>query len=259
MALEPIIVSLLLSFGLNGLIYILAFTFQTDKLTDGTYSATFLLIAWYLFKQGEPQYYRIIIAAMVSLWAVRLGGYLAYRIFKKGRDVRFDQMRPVWWRFGGFWLLQAVSVWIISLPFVIALGQSGTAVYEAQSKAALMIGVILFLIGWLIEWRADAQKSKFKSNALNQNQLITTGLYNWVRFPNYLGEILVWVGIFISCIPVLEGWQWLSIISPLWIIYLLTRISGIPLLIEVQDKKYGQQEAYKNYIKKTKKLVPRVY
>ena len=259
MDLPPIIFALLLSLGINLVSYLIAFALQTDKITDGTYSLTFIVIATVLFRQGEGQYYRILITLMPIMWALRLGTYLVSRIIKKGRDVRFDEMRPVWWRFGGFWLLQAVSVWIISLPFVIALGQSGLIAHEALGELALTIGFIIFLLGWFIEWRADAQKNKFKSNVLNHHQFIATGLYKWVRFPNYLGEILVWVGIFISCTPVLAEWQWISIISPLWIILLLTKISGIPLLIKVQDKKYGQLEAYKSYVKKTKKLVPGVY
>lgn len=256
---EPIVISFIISLGLNLAIYLLAFALQTDKLTDGTYALTFILIAALLFQRGEVQYYRILLAILPIIWGLRLGTYLVTRILEKGRDVRFDAMRPVWWRFGGFWLLQALSIWIISLPFVIALGQSGWSVHKALGAPAVTIGVVVFLLGWLIEWRADAQKQRFKKKKENKGTFISTGLYRWVRFPNYLGEILMWVGIFITCTPVLEGWQWLTIISPLWVIILLTKISGIPLLIKVQDKKYEGMETYREYVKGTRKLIPGVY
>ena len=256
---DPIITSLLISLSINFVAYLIAFVLQTDKLTDGTYALSFIAIAVVLLQQGEIQYYRLIIALLVLLWALRLGSYLVSRIIKKGRDVRFDAMRKVWWRFGGFWLLQTLSIWVISLPFVIALGQSGINVHRALGSPALTIGVITFILGWLIEWRADAQKSRHKMKKENQRKFISTGLYKWVRFPNYLGEILIWFGIFIACTPVLSGWQWLSRISPMWVAILLTKISGIPLLVKVQDKKYGQMDAYKEYIAKTKKLIPGIY
>jgi steroid 5-alpha reductase family enzyme len=120
-----------------------------------------------------------------------------------------------------------------------------------------IIGVVIWLLGWIIESIADFQKFKFKQK--NPDSFFNGGLYSKVRHPNYLGEILVWIGIFIFTIPSLDGWAWLSIISPIWIVVLLVKISGIPLLEDKAWKKYGDNPEFKKYLKNSWRLIPGLY
>lgn len=259
--LHPLLLGLLLAVSLNLLAFLIAFLLQTDKLTDLTYSATFVLIVLLLFfLYGDYSHpYRILLAAMPILWALRLGSYLFIRILGKGKDDRFDDIRPVWWKFGGFFLLQGVSVWIISLPFILALSAA-----KVQSTAAILsnylyLGVGIFLIGLMLESIADAQKYKFKTNPENDGKFMNQGLFSIVRFPNYAGEILVWTGIFIAASPTFSGWNWVAIISPIWIAFLLIKVSGVPQLEAAHEEKYGDSAAFQQYKKETDKLIPGVY
>jgi len=258
---NPILFSLLLSVGLNFLVFLLAFKLQTDKLTDITYSATFVLLAAYFWTENSsPTHpFFLFLFLMPIVWAIRLGSYLFRRVLIKGRDHRFDEMRPVFIKFGAFWLLQAISVWIIALPFILALNADLIEANKALNSPLLPIGFFLWLVGFLIETIADYQKFHFRQNPQNNGRFMSEGLFSIVRFPNYLGEMLVWVGIFVAIIPILQSWEWLSIISPLWICFLLLKVSGIPYLEASNEKRYGAFKEFQIYKKSTKKIIPGVY
>ena len=116
--------------------------------------------------------------------------------------------------------------------------------------------MIIWLLGFIIEIVSDEQKRKFRLNTENQNSFINSGLWAWSQHPNYFGEILLWIGITVIALPVLQGWQFITLISPVFIIILLTQISGVRLLELRGKKKWGDNEEYKNYIKNTSVLIP---
>jgi steroid 5-alpha reductase family enzyme len=90
--------------------------------------------------------------------------------------------------------------------------------------------VLLWVLGWALEVIADAQKSRFNADVANRGRFINTGLWSRSRHPNYFGEILLWVGVAVVAFPVLHGWQYVTLLSPFFVAFLLTRVSGIPLL-----------------------------
>lgn len=141
-----------------------------------------------------------------------------------GKDSRFDDFRNSKSGFLKFWILQSVSIWIIALPVMTGL--------LVQTLTLTIPAVLLWLCGWLLESASDWQKFTFKSSN-NNSDFINTGLYSSIRHPNYLGEILVWLGIFWYVAPSLSGWMWWSIISPAWVIILLVKVSGIPIIEKV--------------------------
>ncbi|MEM9656608.1 MAG: DUF1295 domain-containing protein, partial [Actinomycetota bacterium] len=94
---------------------------------------------------------------------------------------------------------------------------------------------------------ADRQKSTWRADPANAGTFITGGLWSWSRHPNYFGEFLLWVGIAIIAIPVLQGWQYLTLLSPVFVYVLLNRISGVPLLERKADRKWGGQEDYETF------------
>jgi len=103
---------------------------------------------------------------------------------------------------------------------------------------------------------ADRQKSHFKADSQNDGRFINTGLWSWSRHPNYFGEIVLWIGVAVITLPVLQGWQWLTLISPVFITLLLTRISGVPMLEARADEKWGGQEDYEIYKRSTSVPIP---
>jgi steroid 5-alpha reductase family enzyme len=246
---------------LNAIMFFFAFRMQTDKLTDITYSVSFISLALYASLQGAvfASLGKILITALILLWAIRLGWFLLSRVTALGKDERFDQIRINKKRFFRFFMLQGVSSWIISLPFLLRMSQSqGDSSFD-HLHTLEWVGIILATMGFIIEALADHQKSAFKDTPGNRGTLYTEGLYKSIRYPNYLGEIIFWVGIFIACIPYLHGFGWLSIVSPIIIILLLLLVSGIPLLEKSRAEKYGADPVYQSYMKRTKKIIPGIY
>ena len=116
-------------------------------------------------------------------------------------------------------------------------------------------GIAVWTIGIVIEIVADRQKSAFRANPANKGKFIDTGLWAWSRHPNYFGEIVLWTGMAIIAVPVLEGWQWATLISPVFVYFLLTRVSGVPMLEASADERWGGQDDYEAYKRNTPVLV----
>ncbi len=249
--LNILIISLTLIVVINIAAYFWAFKHQKDSITDLTYNASFIIAGWMiLFLYGDFTKGSVILMTMVTLWAGRLGIFLFNRIHQMGKDDRFDSFRSDPIGFLKFWLLQSISIWIISIPVLIYVSKQG-------EQPFLMAGLFIWLTGWFIESIADYQKFQFKKK--NPKVYYKEGLYAIVQYPNYLGEILCWVGVFVFVFPALHAWEYASIISPLWIIYLLVGVSGIPLLEKKARKRYGGQEEVMAYKRQTPKLIPFIY
>ena len=119
------------------------------------------------------------------------------------------------------------------------------------------MGIAIWASGMLIEIVADRQKSNFKADPDNAGRFINVGLWAWSRHPNYFGEILLWTGMAIVAVPVLQGWQWATLISPVFVAFLLMKVSGVPLLEAKADKRWGGQDDYEDYKRRTPVLVPK--
>jgi len=249
-------ISALIAFGINWLAFIPAYLAQTEKFYDLTGSLTYLTViitAAFLSDIGD-NFRAILIVALVSIWTLRLGTFLYRRILKDGgRDGRFDQIKPNFLRFLTAWTLQALWVFLTL--------SAGLAVLTSTVNLSLgiyaYVGVAIWIIGFSIEVIADRQKTEFKAIKENKGKFISTGLWAYSRHPNYFGEIVLWIGIFIIAIPVLEGWQWATIISPIFVYCLLNYVSGVNLLEKIADERWGGQEDYETYKAQTSVLIPR--
>lgn len=251
------IAALLISICFNVILFIPAYLLKTDKLTDISYSLTFIIVATYLFvlNSGFNTVVSTILYLMICFWALRLGGYLFYRIHKIGRDRRFDNIRPHFVKFLKFWLLQGITVFIVLVPSILLL-EKGNLFFENFS----IIGMGLFLFGLLYEAFADGQKFKFILNPNNKNTFIHNGLWKYSRHPNYFGEICVWFGVYLYCVcylPLLE--VGISIVSPIFIFLLLRYVSGVSLLEKAADLKFGQNPDYISYKNNTPRLLPKFW
>jgi steroid 5-alpha reductase family enzyme len=249
---NPFIFSALASVAVNGLFFAYAATRKTDVVTDLSYSLSFALVSivLMLWNMSAPLV-ALVPALLTVLWALRLGGYLFTRIIKIKVDHRFDSMRDSVWRFSHFWMLQALTVCIVLLPVTASIA-SGV---KPRSLGVFEIaGIVLWVVGFVIEVLADAQKSAFKKSGTSG--VITTGLWSWSRHPNYFGEALLWWAIFIYAVPSLSGFLWVSLIGPVFISFLLLFVSGIPLLEKSADEKYGSDPAYREYKQRTSIFFP---
>ena len=191
----------------------------------------------------------------ILFWTLRLGLFLFLRVKRDKKDVRFIHIKKSFSTFLMVWHLQGLWVFICCLPAIISM-YSNTFV---ELGFFFYLGSILWIFGFLLETIADHQKYVFKKNKLNKDKFISKGLWSISRHPNYFGEIILWLGLYIVSFPVLTGLQHLAIISPLFVYILLTRISGINLLEEIGDKRWGSNIDYKNYKKNTPILFPKLF
>lgn len=120
-----------------------------------------------------------------------------------------------------------------------------------------LVGFLVWFLGFAIEVSADRQKSRFRADPRNASKFINVGLWSWSRHPNYFGEIVLWIGVAFIALPTLNGWQLLTLISPIFVTILLTQVSGIPLLEAHADAMWEGQAEYENYKSRTSLLIPR--
>lgn len=243
----------LLAFAINWLVFIPSNAAKTEKYYDLTGSITYVtVIVVALVLSGDLDARALIAATMVIIWAVQLGTFLFRRIRNDGKDGRFDQIKTNPLRFLVAWTIQ--GLWIL-LTAAAALAIITTTGRQNVGWIAF-VGIALWMAGFAIEVVADRQKSKFKKDPDNEGRFISTGLWAWSRHPNYFGEITLWTGMAIMALPVLSGWQWVTLISPVFVTILLTRISGIPALERRADERWGDEEAYQRYKAATPVLIP---
>ena len=243
-----------LSFGINWLVFLHAYAAQTERYFDLTGSLTYLsVVGLALGLSGEADSRSLLLGGMVAIWAARLGSFLFARIRRDGSDGRFDALKPSLPRFLMTWTLQ--GLWVL-LTLACALAAITTARPLPLGGFALAGGVV-WLVGFGIEVLADREKQRFRADPANRDRFIRSGSWAWSRHPNYFGEITLWFGVALVTLPVLSGWQYATLISPVFVYVLLTRISGIPLLESRGKKKWGSDPEYQAYRKRTPVLFPR--
>lgn len=244
-----------LAFLINWLAFIPAYRSQTEKYYDLTGTLTYLSVTTFaLVLSGRTDVRSVLLAALVMIWAIRLGTFLFRRIQQSGKDDRFDKIKPDFFRFLNAWGIQALWVTLTSAPAIIAI----TSMKRTELGIFAIIGLLLWLVGFIIEVVADYQKTQFRKNPDNKGKFIQTGLWSRSRHPNYFGEIVLWTGVTIIAIPALQGWQWVALISPVFVTLLLTRVSGVPMLEAKAEKKWGGQPDYESYKAQTPVLIPKL-
>ena len=235
------------------LIFIPSYIFETEHYFDLTGSLTYVSVTLLaILFTVDISLRDVLLALFVWIWAFRLGSFLFIRVKKAGSDGRFDLMKKDFWWFLMTWTIQ--GLWVF-LTLAMAL-----AAITSESKMAIdifaIVGTLIWIFGFSIEVIADQQKTNFKDDPANKDKFINVGLWSWSRHPNYFGEMVLWIGIALIAFPVLIGWQLVALISPIFVIFLLTKISGVTMLESRGNKKWGDDEEYKNYIKNTSVLIP---
>ena len=245
---ENVLRVVILAFLIQWVAYIPAYVFQTEKFYDLTGSLTYLSVTWYalILASGDfanANLANTVIVLLISLWALRLGSFLFMRIHKDGEDKRFRTIKPSATQFFMTWTLQGLWVSLCSMCALTAISSDTGVVVNAM----FYFGLGLFVLGFSTEIVADNQKSKFRSFPENRDKFITTGLWAKSRHPNYFGEIVLWAGIAVMSFSSLEGWQYLTLISPIFTYILLVYVSGVRMLEARADIKWGHDENYKKY------------
>ena len=250
---------LVMIFVIQWLAYIPAFLFKTEKFYDLTGSLTYITaILFALYSTNTPQNLdlgSLIIGIAIILWAIRLGSFLFMRIHKDKKDGRFDSIKTSFSQFFMTWTLQGMWVFICSSAALVAIANpTGVPV-----NSVFIIGLALFILGFVVEIIADNQKSAFRSIPENKDAFINEGLWARSRHPNYFGEITLWTGITVMGISTFEGMNYLALFSPIFSYLLLNYVSGVRMLEHRGQKKWGHLDAYKTYKESIPKLIPKIF
>lgn len=242
-----------IAFIVQWFLFIPAYVFQTERYFDLAGSLTYIsLVVAALYLSGARDPRSLIIGGLVVIWACRLGTFLFRRVSADGEDGRFRTIKPDFLQFLMTWTIQ--GLWV---SVTLAAGLAAMTVYEHKPIGLLgVIGISLWVFGFVVEVVADKQKSKFRR--AQPGEFITTGLWQYSQHPNYLGEIILWLGIAVLALPVLQGWQHATLISPVFVFFLLTKVSGIRMLEFRANKRWGEDPEYQIYRSNTPALVPRL-
>ncbi len=246
--------AIILAFLIHWLLFIPAYLFKTEKFFDLSGSLTYISVITYVLISSDNfknKFGSIILALLICIWAIRLGTFLFFRIKKAGEDKRFREIKISFTRFFMVWTLSGMWVSLCSLCALTAIASSDGVI----TNDIFYIGLITFLIGLSIEIIADRQKTRFRKDPKNTDKFINQGLWSKSRHPNYVGEITLWAGVAIMSFSSLEGWQYASLISPIFTYILLVYVSGVPQLTESGQKKWGHLRTYQDYLKNTPTLI----
>lgn len=241
----------LISMAFAGIVFWLISLVKKDvSVVDTLWSLFFIIACVYFFTQLDELSLRAqALFAMVIAWGLRLAGYITIRHWSHEEDHRYQTIREnnsPGFEYKSLYLIfgfQTVVAWIIAMP--LFYGMSTDAAFGWLD----LLGIALWFVGMYFEVVGDYQLWKFKSDASNKGKILTGGLWQFTRHPNYFGEFLIWWGYF--CIAISSGAYWI-VISPLLMSFLLLKFSGVVHL----EKTMKARPGYEGYMKNTNAFFP---
>ena len=240
-------------FFLQWIVFIPSYFLSTEHFFDLTGSVTFITVSILAFIMNDSKNLRqFIVLVLIMIWDLRLGSFLFLRIRKAGEDSRFTIIKKDFLVFFLTWNLQGLWVLFTLFGALTILTSNNNQNFGILD----IIGILIWIIGFVIEVVSDRQKSEFKSHESNDGKFIQSGLWKYSRHPNYFGEILIWTGIAIIGISVYSGFGWLGLISPFFVFVMLNYISGVRLLEKQAEERWGGNDLYQSYKSKTPVLFP---
>lgn len=248
----PLFYCTLTTLGIHWTIACISIYLKTEKFFDITGTVAVLSMIYVAISHTYNLSSRaIILASLCCIWTIRLGIFLLYRVHKRKKDRRFDQIKEsksdflITWELSAAWTLITISCALCAM----------TSAKEATIKSIDYILIFGWLAAFTTEVCADYQKNKFKDKK-TKNQFIQTGLWKYCRHPNYFGEITMWIFIAGLALPSLHSAAYVTLASPLFVYWLLTKVSGINILEAQNEKQYGHLAEYQKYKAQTPKLLP---
>ena len=240
--------------GVMTLLWVLSLIIKDSSIVDIFWGSGFVLAAFfyaYLIGFEKMNIRQLVLLAMVGIWGIRLTTYLGIRNIGKGEDFRYVQWRKEsgknWWWVSllRVFFLQGVLLWIISSLFVPAFLTGGGLQFLDY------IGIALWAIGLFFEAVGDFQLMRFKKDPENNGKVMNTGVWRYTRHPNYFGDALLWWGFF--CFALANPHGWVFVFCPIFMTFLLLKISGVAMLEKSLKK---SKPKYAEYIKNTSAFIP---
>lgn len=249
---EIFLLSGIIIFTYMVLFFMLAQALKDNGIVDIGWGIGFIFLSTVLvFLDLDITPRQFILYILILIWGFRLAIHIYFRNEGKPEDFRYANWRREWGKYAvvraffQVFMLQGFFMFIIALPIIMVNLESGSSITYID-----IIGIIIWLIGFYFEAVGDYQLLQFKKSAENKGKIITSGLWKYTRHPNYFGECVMWWGVFI--ISISSGNYYISIISPFILTWLITRVSGVPML----EAKYKDNKEFVEYAKKTNAFLP---
>ena len=238
--------------------------YHLDLIGTGVFAVAALTVG------GRGDLRQSISSVGVAIWATKLSSFLFYRALQNKRDMRLDETLSTTTGAFGFWMISFLWGFIVSLPHTIACGVP-LAGRPAFGGWVTYTGMATFVIGLALESAADAQKWMFKRDPSTRNKFCDAGVWQISQHPNWLGNLMVWTGIFLFNAPTLLaasplGAGWLrrggrlagAALSPLFLLALFyaQATDVIANAVNLADKKYGADPRYQQYVKSVPLVLP---
>ena len=243
-------------FAIQIIVFIPSFIFRTEHYYDLTGGITYIstvVIALILKNSYQAiDLISLLLGSMVIIWATRLSSFLFLRVKKSGEDVRFKKIKHSFSWFLMTFMLQGMWVFMCIFPALIVISS-----FNSEINNYAIVGSIVWLFGFLFEIIADNQKSNF--NKFNKGEFISNGLWSITRHPNYFGEFILWLGITIASLGYIDNYKYVLLLTPIFVYLLLTRVSGVNLLEEIGEKRWGNSKEYQKYKEKTPLFFPKLF
>ena len=243
-------------FAIQIIVFIPSFIFRTEHYYDLTGGITYIsTVVMALILKNSYQgidLISLLLGSMVIIWATRLSSFLFLRVKKSGEDVRFKKIKHSFSWFLMTFMLQGMWVFMCIFPALIVISSINS---EINNYA--IVGSIVWLFGFLFEIIADNQKSNF--NKFNKGEFISNGLWSITRHPNYFGEFILWLGITIASLGYIDNYKYVLLLTPIFVYLLLTRVSGVNLLEDIGEKRWGNSKEYQKYKEKTPLFFPKLF
>ena len=249
------------------IVFVIAQVLKNNSIVDIFWSLGFCLLAFVFEMNAEPYLQGVrdvtttstIIHYLVFIWGFRLAFHILMKNWNQPEDWRYINFRKLWTKNNiPQWLGALLQVFLLQGFFmsIIALPMIHSNQYFTPISNLTYVGIFLWLIGFIFEAIGDYQKNVFKKNPENKGKILTTGLWKYTRHPNYFGEALMWWSIWIISINFFHPIQtFISILSPITLTWLLTKVSGVPML----ESKYKDNIVYQDYIKNTSAFFPKFW
>jgi steroid 5-alpha reductase family enzyme len=233
-------------------VFILALILRDNSIVDIFWGPGFILVAAVGLARN-PQFTarQWIVLALVVTWGTRLAVHILVRRAGKGEDFRYAQWRRSWGRwfvvrsYFQIFVLQGLFLLVIALPLMLISAAPGPPLGVWDG-----LGLAIWVVGFVFEAVGDAQLRRFVRNGGNRGRILTTGLWRYTRHPNYFGEAAMWWGISLLALSARDGW--VGLISPLFLTFLLLKVSGVPML----EKRYAGRPDFAAYARRTSVFVP---
>lgn len=242
----------LVLFGYMSLWFVVSLLKKRNDVADTAWGLGFVLMAWAsLAISGNINTRSLIVCALISVWGLRLSYHIHKRNRNKAEDYRYAEWRKSWGKW--FYLRSYLQVYILQGALLFLIVSPALLINKSASSDISyldLIGILVWLTGFIFESVGDAQLARFISDPNNKGLLMQSGLWKYSRHPNYFGEITQWWGIWLIALNIAGGWMF--VIGPITITFLILKASGIPLL----EKKMSANPAFAEYKRRTSVLIP---